>query len=552
MYSRQNRSWGWLLTSLFLLSNLSGIAFAASFEVHPGESIQAAIDAASDGDSVLVHPGEYLGPMYENMSFDGKAIVVRSLAGPAQTIIGGDWYESGFRFESGEGPGSVLEGFKIRHAWWGIYCDNASPRLSQLIFEQNIQGLVLENWSAPLVFLCDFIENDASHPGGCCGAALYCDSSTPLFSSCLFQYNYSEYGGAALVINGSNPRFQNVVFSDNGSAEGGAVLIVDSQCSFESVDFTRNRASSFVGPDFAVLGRGGAIYCKNGSLSLDDVSFTDNQCTNYLPPSPGAGSGGALHLESTDCVFTGGLLAGNGSWDEGAAIYLISGSWLDMSSATVTNNEPGQGGSSIYVESSTLFASEIIASYTTAGVGIFGGDQSAALVLSCSDVYGNEYGDYGGSFADPTGSNGNISEDPRFCDASAEDYTLAEGSPCLPSGNACSILMGYFDLGCGGPTAIPQTVPAIATMLRNNPNPFNPSTAIKFSLARGTELRLTIHDTAGALVATLANGVYYAAGNHKLIWHGRNDAGEFAPSGLYFCRLHTESSSVTIKLTLLK
>lgn len=67
--------------------------------------------------------------------------------------------------------------------------------------------------------------------------------------------------------------------------------------------------------------------------------------------------------------------------------------------------------------------------------------------------------------------------------------------------------------------------------LVNVPNPFNPSTAIRFSLPADGFVRLTVHDVQGRLVAVLANG-RLGAGEHSIVW----DAGK-APSGVYFYRL---------------
>ncbi len=85
-----------------------------------------------------------------------------------------------------------------------------------------------------------------------------------------------------------------------------------------------------------------------------------------------------------------------------------------------------------------------------------------------------------------------------------------------------------------------------ASLEQNQPNPFNPLTAIKFALAREGSVTLTVYNVRGEAVAKLANGVM-AAGEHVVTW----DATEH-PSGVYFYRLEGPGFSETRKMTMLK
>jgi hypothetical protein len=85
----------------------------------------------------------------------------------------------------------------------------------------------------------------------------------------------------------------------------------------------------------------------------------------------------------------------------------------------------------------------------------------------------------------------------------------------------------------------------------NFPNPFNPSTTIRYNLPRPTYVELKIYDVRGALVRTLVAG-HQGAGEKKVTWDGRLDSGTMASSGVYFYQLKTAEFNRTRKMVLLK
>ncbi len=136
-------------------------------------TIQAAIDVAINGDTVLVDPGTYL----ENIDFKGKGITVQSANGAAVTVIDGRQLDSVVRFTNGETPDAVLDGFTVTNghnpnSGGGIYCDHASP----VIRNNTVTG-----------------------------------NSTPL------------NGGGISVVNFCHPMIENNLLSKNTAQSGGAV-----------------------------------------------------------------------------------------------------------------------------------------------------------------------------------------------------------------------------------------------------------------------------------------------------------------------------------------
>jgi hypothetical protein len=95
-------------------------------------TIQAGINAASNGDTVLVAPGTYT----ENINFGGKAITLTSSGGPSVTIIDGGRLGTVVTFNTGETSASVLSGFTIRNGFQngypggGISISSASPTIT--------------------------------------------------------------------------------------------------------------------------------------------------------------------------------------------------------------------------------------------------------------------------------------------------------------------------------------------------------------------------------------------------------------------------------------
>lgn len=103
----------------------------------------------------------------------------------------------------------------------------------------------------------------------------------------------------------------------------------------------------------------------------------------------------------------------------------------------------------------------------------------------------------------------------------------------------------------GGDATVAPPPPAPAASLSAWPNPFNPSTAIKLTLAAAGPARLSIHDAQGRLLATLVEGEL-PAGETVVHWDGRDATGQPQASGLYFARAELAGEPLVRKLLLLK
>jgi hypothetical protein len=96
-----------------------------------------------------------------------------------------------------------------------------------------------------------------------------------------------------------------------------------------------------------------------------------------------------------------------------------------------------------------------------------------------------------------------------------------------------------------------QIEPVLFSLAPNYPNPFNPSTTLRFSLPQAGEAELSVFDLMGQRVATLIHGPQ-EAGAHLLQWDGRDEQGRELASGVYLYRLQTGAQVETRKLLLLR
>ncbi|NQU66962.1 MAG: hypothetical protein HQ510_03380 [Candidatus Marinimicrobia bacterium] len=288
-------------------------------------TIQAGIDVASDGDTVLVDIGSYV----ENINYHGKNIVVGSqflttddTSYISQTIIDGDHNGTVITFNSGEDSTAIFCGFTLI----------------------NGQGYDLE---------------EAGHNFSAGG--ITCWESSPSISNVIIKENTAHAYGGGISFYESNSKVENTTISDNSAGTGGGIYCASSSPSLLKVLIIDNTAN-----------QGGGIVCTTGSNpGLEYVTISNNSADYY--------SGGVFCINSQ----------------------------LSLTNSILWNDSPNE----IYIESSSV-------------------------TISFSDIQGGWVGE------------GNIDSNPFFCNSDNGDYSLAENSPCVGTGEN-SVDMSALSVNCG-------------------------------------------------------------------------------------------------------
>ncbi|MBI5787672.1 MAG: right-handed parallel beta-helix repeat-containing protein [Candidatus Schekmanbacteria bacterium] len=217
-------------------------------------TIQTAIQAAINGDVIIVGKGRYL----ENINFLGKSITVRSQNGPAVTVINGT-NASVVTFENNEQADSILDGFTITSGSGtyrednekngsGINCSKSSPSILNCIIEDNWLGAGIACFEAsPSITKCIINENHGE--GG-----IFCRNSSPLITDTVISNNFSNEGGGIYCKNNSSPTFINCVISGNTAFYGGGLFVGE-----ESI---ANIVNCTISGNTAVIS-GGGIVCSS-------------------------------------------------------------------------------------------------------------------------------------------------------------------------------------------------------------------------------------------------------------------------------------------------
>ncbi|MCK4410563.1 MAG: hypothetical protein KAW67_10770 [Candidatus Eisenbacteria sp.] len=453
----------------------------------PGDvaTIAEGISQASTGDTVIVACGEY----FESGLVLGPGICLQGETGDASCVtINARGYGRVLLCVNADSTtcvsGLTIAGGSVGNAnGGGMLCSVSRLSLTDVAFVGNAcnyngGGLCCEGGSVVALSNVVFSLNSAGMGGGLCASGLSLLSLrnvtfeqnsaapgahgraggmccwggvSPTLEDVGFIGNASAYGGALYCYQESHPALVRCLFEGNAAtSDGGAVWCDLLSCpTFESTIFRSNHAGYY----------GGGIHYTNSSPGFSEVVFDLNTAT----------MGGAVFcLGGATGDFDRVVFSRNEAVHHGGAIY-CDASYLSISRTTIAANIADYYGGGVYCRNGSTADIE----NTIVGFNLGAPNEAAVscgaascVTTSCSDIFGNAYGDWVGCLAGQDSTSGNFSGDPMFCDAAAGDFTVDELSPCNgPNSPTCGHI-GALDAGCAGVLVEERSWGAIKTMYR--------------------------------------------------------------------------------------
>lgn len=497
-------------------------------------SIHDAISASQNGDTVLVSPGEYGGPI----SFQGKNIVVVSTNGAGATLIRTFPWNHCVSFTGGEDTTAVLEGFTIRNRitdgnglldqdpvdkGGGIYIYESSPTVRDCIIDDCTAGMgggIYMNYTSARIISCRISNNElqaSPYRGSGIFAGRSWEDIPPLIMDCEICFNTNASYGGGIQVEASFVRIINNYIHDNYSDhESGGINVWGSGPLIQSNYINENEGGS-----------GGGIYIDDGYATI-----AGNIISNNL-----AGHGGGIY---EDTIYP---------------IYIINNSIICNHADTID----GWGGGLLSWKDSVFISNCVI--WNNCGafgsqISIAGGWLTTFAEIGYSDIQYGSDSIYADSYSILNWGPGNIDSDPLFEAGPICDFHLSMDSPCIDAGNPASEYndpedpfnpgyalwpaMGYLrnDMGAfgGGSVGYWLTVeeeeqpspgeeePGLICY----PNPSNGSVSITIPPAFIANTDILVFDISGKLVRRFTD-----LETNIIQWDCDDDSGREVPSGVY-------------------
>jgi len=487
-------------------------SFSATYVVTPAgtgdyATIQDAIDASANGDTILLGPGTFTGTGNKNLDTNGLALYISSLSGAQNTIIDCESNGRAFYVHSGETAGTVIHDITVTNGeaaalderGGAVRCDNASPTVLECVFLYNygeFGGAIFLNESGARIIRSRFVENNChtvcDGPGGpfswVDNGAIYCEDSDPVIVGNYFTMNKAGNGGKGAAVGGVRSTFYLVgnEFDRNGQVQSSGSVYVDSS----TVHIFGNSFHDNTGEGYACVRAdnssgvvranyfhdndpycvAGGVYASNSDLSIDYNLIADNGGLGIYVSD-------AAPVLHRNIITRGSFICFE--YGRGIALYNSPG-------AVITNNvlyenaptavSPGgteisYSGGAPTIESNILYNTNPVAMVACEATP--SSPQRAAAAVDTTHLTDNYF------WGDPMAyiysyTYGCIGQgvygDPLFCGPAADNWFLQPGSYCIydtlivgggAGGNDLYLFRfnGALPVGCGTSDVLTTTVP---------------------------------------------------------------------------------------------
>ena len=298
-------------------------------------TIQGAIDAAGDGDLVLVAMGTY----FENIECAGKSITLQGDRGAEVTVIDGSQSGSTVTIDGGDAVQPVIDGFTIRNGTgtWdavtggvtggGIYCLGSSYMISNCDIVENQArtggGIYTRDTFSATIADCRISGNISEHNGA---GVVFGNDRHITIKDCLVSENSSGHDGGGIWCNAAPGTISNCRITGNSTASDGAGITVAS-------DSTPTILNCIVDGNTG-NGYGGGMYSLISPTIVQNCTFSDNEARH---------GGGICYSRASNALVVNSILWANHASTGHSEIYHYGSSYAEVSYSDVQGGWPGEG-----------------------------------------------------------------------------------------------------------------------------------------------------------------------------------------------------------------
>ena len=451
-------------------------------------TIQAGIQAAQNGDTVLVAPGTY----FENLNFLGKQIVVTSqfiidndLSIIESTIIDGSTPQnpdtaSCVVFYTSEDSSSILQGFSIIGGTGTKWIDPGNPS-----WTWRGGGGIFTFGSSPTIQFNIIKNNSVTNTTGVNGAQ----------------------GGGTLSFAG-NPKIINNIIMENEARYGAGIVIDYSGGIIKNNIIYKN----FGGQAY---GGGGIWTLGNGTnpIIIENNHILENTVTGS---GTYGGRGGAMFVWMGALTARNNIIWGN-TQSQGGPIAEFDGGNATVTYSNVEGGFSGTGN----MDTNPVFADS---------------NYYLSPTSPCIDT-----GDSSSVYNDPDDSN-----NPGF--AKWPSLGTTRNDMGAYGGCNCNLFPFFFVTAIN---LVKSSLPDNFKLNQNYPNPFNPETIISYQLPEFSNVEIITYNSLGQEVKTLVKK-QQAAGEYSIGWNGKDNYGRSVSSGIYYYRISIKNNTISKRMILIR